>query len=407
MRIVVIGAGAAGCICAIELKRSLGAAARVDVFEAGDRTLAKVARTGGGRCNLTNTFEDTGDPAQVYPRGGRLMGRLFHTFSPEDTRQWFTREGIALKVEEDGRVFPVSDDAMQVVGTLRRLLREEDIPVRTRCKVLAIRPEADGFLLTIAGAAPERADAVVVTTGGSPVAGTLAALLPPDVETIPPVPSLFALNIPDKGLRALSGTTVPDTVLALSGTKIKAEGALLITFKGLSGPAALRLSSHAARILAERQYRAELRVNWLGRENAEEALAALKARSGDRLVRNAHPETIPGRLWAFLADRAGIPQELRWKDAGAKNMARLAETLRADTYPVDGKSPNGEEFVTCGGVSLAAVDPNTLEARCCPGLYFAGEVLDIDAVTGGFNLQAAWTTGVRVARSLAQKHKGD
>lgn len=407
MRIVVIGGGAAGCICAIELKRSLGAAARVDLFEAGGRTLAKVARTGGGRCNLTNTFEDVAGPAQVYPRGGRLMERLFHTFSPEDTRLWFTREGIALKVEQGGRVFPVSDDAMQVVGTLRRLLREEDVRVRTRCKVLAVRPEADGFQLTVAGGEPERADAVVVTTGGSPDAGPLAALLPPDVETVPPVPSLFALNIPDKGLRALSGTTVPDAVLTLAGTKLKAQGPLLITFKGLSGPAALRLSSFAARILAERRYRTELRVNWLGGENAEDALAALKARAGDRLVRNARPETVPGRLWAFLADRAGIPQDLRWKEAGAKSLARLAEVLRADTYPVDGKSPDGEEFVTCGGVALGAVDPNTLEARRCPGLYFAGEVLDIDAVTGGFNLQAAWTTGVRAARSLAQKYKGD
>ena len=403
MKIVIAGGGAAGCFCAIELKRSLGAAAEVDICEAGGKTLAKLSRTGGGRCNLTNTFRDVDDPAKVYPRGGRLMGRLFHTFSPEDTRRWFNREGILLKEEAEGRIFPVSDDAMEIVSLLRRRLREEGVRVHTGAKVLSIRTDAAGFRVEDSRNGVQRADAIVVTTGGSPAAEGLSFLDGLPVETVPPVPSLFSFNIPDKGLRALSGTVVQDTVLTLVGTRIKAGGALLVTYRGLSGPAILRLSSFAARELAGQDYKGEVRVNWLGTTDPEAVLPSLKERYADRLVRNARPEAIPGRLWTFLTDRCGLPETLRWKQAGARQLSILAERLRADTYRIDGKSPFGEEFVTCGGVALGAVDPNTLEAKAVPGLYFAGEVLDIDAVTGGFNLQAAWTTGFRAARSIAEK----
>ena len=386
MRIAIIGGGAAGCFCAIGLKRRLPDA-EVTLYEAGPKLLAKVAVTGGGRCNLTNSFRDVRRLGEVYPRGEQLMRRALAAFSHEDTMRWFEAEGVRLTVQEDQCVFPVSQDAMQIVRTLERCLREAGVRVRLNAPVERV--------------ADLDADRIVVTVGGSS-REKLERLLPAGVEVTPCVPSLFTLKIPDAGLRALMGTVVEQASLALAGSKFRAAGTLLLTDWGVSGPATLRLSSYAARHLAENGYTGTLLVNWL---DAPEAAA----REWIRATADAHPQKqaagtppagLTARLWRHLLGRAGLREDLRWAELGSKGAARLAATLTADAYPVAGRARFKEEFVTCGGVALSGVNLNTLESKVCPGLFFAGEALDVDAVTGGFNLQAAWSTAALVAAAM-------
>ena len=387
MKIAIIGGGAAGCFCAIGLKRRLPDA-EVTVYEAGPKLLAKVAVTGGGRCNLTNSFRDVRRLGEVYPRGEQLMRRALAAFSHEDTMRWFEAEGVRLTVQEDQCVFPVSQDAMQIVRTLERCLREAGVRVRLNAPV-----ERVGDL---------DADRVVVTVGGSS-REKLERLLPAGVEVTPCVPSLFTLKIPDAGLRALMGTVVEQASLAVAGTKFRAAGTLLLTDWGVSGPATLRLSSYAARHLAENGYAGTLLVNWLDAPEAaaREWIAATAAANPRKQAAGTPPAGLTARLWRHLLGRAGLREDLRWAELGSKGAARLAATLTADAYPVAGRARFKEEFVTCGGVALSGVNLNTLESKVCPGLYFAGEALDVDAVTGGFNLQAAWSTAALVAAAMA------
>lgn len=386
MKIAIIGGGAAGCFCAIGLKRRLPDA-EVTVYEAGPKLLAKVAVTGGGRCNLTNSFRDVRRLGEVYPRGEQLMRRALAAFSHEDTMRWFEAEGVRLTVQEDQCVFPVSQDAMQIVRTLERCLREAGVRVRLNAPV-----ERVGDL---------DADRVVVTVGGSS-REKLERLLPAGVEVTPCVPSLFTLKIPDAGLRALMGTVVEQASLAVAGTKFRAAGTLLLTDWGVSGPATLRLSSYAARHLAENGYAGTLLVNWLDAPEAaaREWVAAAAAEHPQKQAAGTPPAGLTARLWRHLLGRAGLREDLRWAELGSKGAARLASTLTADAYPVAGRARFKEEFVTCGGVALSGVNLNTLESKVRPGLYFAGEALDVDAVTGGFNLQAAWSTAALVAAAM-------
>ena len=386
MRIAIIGGGAAGCFCAIGLKRRLPDA-EVTVYEAGPKLLAKVAVTGGGRCNLTNSFRDVRRLGEVYPRGEQLMRRALAAFSHEDTMRWFEAEGVRLTVQEDQCVFPVSQDAMQIVRTLERCLREAGVRVRLNAPVERV--------------ADLDADRVVVTVGGSS-REKLERLLPAGVEVTPCVPSLFTLKIPDAGLRALMGTVVEQASLALAGTKFRAAGTLLLTDWGVSGPATLRLSSYAARHLAENGYAGTLLVNWLDAPEAaaREWMAAAAAEHPQKQAAGTPPAGLTARLWRHLLGRAGLREDLRWAELGSKGAARLASTLTADAYPVAGRARFKEEFVTCGGVALSGVNLNTLESKVRPGLYFAGEALDVDAVTGGFNLQAAWSTAALVAQGM-------
>ena len=386
MRIAIIGGGAAGCFCAIGLKRRLPDA-EVTVYEAGPKLLAKVAVTGGGRCNLTNSFRDVHRLGEVYPRGEQLMRRALAAFSHEDTMRWFEAEGVRLTIQEDQCVFPVSQDAMQIVRTLERCLRDVGVRVRLNTPVERVE-DLD-------------ADRIVVTTGGSS-REKLERLLPAGVEVTPCVPSLFTLKIPDEALRALMGTVVEQASLALTGTRFRAAGTLLLTDWGVSGPATLRLSSYAARHLAENGYTGTLLIGWLDAPEAaaREWIAATAAANPRKQAAGTPPAGLTARLWRHLLGRAGLREDLRWAELGSKGAARLAATLTADAYPVAGRARFKEEFVTCGGVALSGVNLNTLESKTRPGLFFAGEVLDLDAVTGGFNLQAAWSTAALVAAAM-------
>lgn len=395
--IAIIGAGAAGCFCAIGIRRRKPEC-RVTVYEAGPKALAKVAVTGGGRCNLTNSFRDIGRLEEAYPRGAQLMKRALRRFSNEDAMAWFAREGVPCVIQEDQCVFPKSQDAMQIVRTLERQMRVSGVSLKPNSRVSSIRSGGGAYRLAFTDGSEATADKVVVTTGG----GALKLLEGLDsLEIVRPVPSLFTFRIDDSGLRSLMGTVVDNAILGIAGTAFKSRGTLLLTDWGVSGPATLRLSSYAARHLAGTQYKGTLIINWTGRSENEvrEWIAESTKVSPRKRVSNVSPEGISTRLWQHIATRAGLQGRI-WAELGSKGINRLAATLTADSYSITGRCHFKEEFVTAGGVALSNVNPGTLESKAYPGLYFAGEVLDVDAVTGGFNLQAAWSTGFVVAENI-------
>lgn len=386
-RVAIIGGGAAGCFCAIELKRQ-APDADVTVMEAQPRLMAKLSITGGGRCNLTNTFSDAVNLKDVYPRGEKLVRQAFRVFSPRDTVQWWEREGVRLVVEDGGRVFPRSGKASQIVDKLAALIRELGVKVECRSRVQSVKDLLEDY------------DFVVVTTGG----GTLSVLDGlPEVKTEKTVPSLFTFRIDDPVLKALMGTVVEDVTMSLASTKLHSRGDLLITDWGVSGPATLKLSSYAARYLDECGYRADLIVNYLSRneEQVRKELDRLARENPQKFIINTPAGALSARLWEYLVGKAALRRDQRWAELGSKGLNRLAAILTADSFRITGRCRFKDEFVTAGGVSASEVNASTLESRHCPGLYFAGEVLDIDAVTGGFNLQAAWSTAAVVARAIA------
>lgn len=405
MNVAIIGAGAAGCFAAIQIKRN-NPKANVTVYEAGIKPLIKVAVTGGGRCNLTNSFDGIRSLDEAYPRGARLLKRLFRTFDYNDVYQWFESEGVSLTTQDDECVFPVSQDAMEIVNTLVRLMRSLGVKLITRHRVAAIDHEAeeDEYLLTFSHGDVAKADAVVVTAGGSPQVRGLEMYEKLGLEIVSPVPSLFSLNLEkNHPMTALMGTVVNDVQARLVGTKLSAFGPLLITHWGVSGPAILKLSSYAARILAENDYKAQVAINWFGQANEAEVMriiTEIAEQNQKKLVSSVWPERFNNRMWCYLIDACGLRQDMRWGELGKKGLNKLVALLTNHTLNIVGKNKYKEEFVTCGGVALSNVNSSTLESKKHPHLYFAGEILDVDAITGGFNLQAAWTMGYVVAEQF-------
>jgi hypothetical protein len=389
MKTAVIGGGAAGFFLAVNLKEAVPEM-EVTIFERSNRVLSKVAVSGGGRCNCTNTFADVRDLSAVYPRGHRLMKRLFKTFDYHDAYEWFERHGVPLVVQEDQCVFPAAQDSKAIIDCFLSLVRRYQIEIRKGEKITSLTDLA-GF------------DFVAVTTGGSPTGEGLKWLAAAGHELEPPVPSLFSLRVDNKGLCELMGTVVNDVTVHLPGTKFRADGPLLITHWGVSGPAILKLSSYAARHLAENGYKVSLSVNWLQKDEADtqSALSEMAVRQPQKQLTTFNPFGLSQRLWNhLLSDALGMRSQIRWAEMNRKDMNRLTNTLVNATYPVTGRAPFKDEFVTCGGVSLKSISPPTLESRHVPHLYFAGEVLDIDGITGGFNFQAAWTTAYVVQQAI-------
>lgn len=388
-RIAIVGGGAAGFFLAVNLKEMVADMA-VTIFERSPRVLTKVEVSGGGRCNCTNSFARVTDLSQVYPRGHRLMKRLFNVFNYEDAYRWFERHGVPLVTQDDECVFPQAQDSHAIIDCFLTLAKRYQIAIEKGVKVQSLA-DLKGF------------DYVAVTTGGSPKGEGLRWLEDLGHETESPVPSLFTFSIDDERLHALMGLVVDDAVVHIPGTKLRADGALLITHWGLSGPAILRLSSYAARHLAENNYQAPLSINWLhGSEvDAQEALQEMAVREPQKQLTTCNPFDLQQRLWSYLVEKALADRcRIRWAEMNKKDVNRLVNVLVNDTYQIAGRAPFKDEFVTCGGVSLKAVNPVTLESRHVPRMYFAGEVLDIDGVTGGFNFQAAWTTAYTVASSI-------
>ena len=393
MKTAIIGGGAAGFFLAINLKEMVPEMG-VTIFERGKRVLTKVEISGGGRCNCTNSFAEVSDLQDVYPRGHRLMKRLMKGFSHEDAYRWFEAHGVKLTTQEDQCVFPMSQDSHTIINCFTAEAKRQGVEVRTETKIESLDDLSDY-------------DFIAVTTGGQPKVERLQWLAEKGHEIEEPVPSLFTFRIDDEKLHALMGTVVTHATAMIPGTKLRAEGPLLITHWGMSGPAILKLSSYGARLLAEQQYKAKLAVNWTCLRDTEvmEALGELMVRCAQKQLTSVAPCGLPTRLWAYLAEKClGERANGRWGSLNKKELNRLANMLSGgDGYELAGRAAFKDEFVTCGGVALQAVNPATLESKHVPGLYFAGEILDIDGITGGFNFQAAWTTAYTVAQAISKK----
>ena len=398
MRTAIIGGGAAGFFLAINLKEMMPTM-EVTIFEKSKKVLAKVEVSGGGRCNCTNSFAAVRDLSQVYPRGHRLMKRLFKTFDYRDAYTWFEQHGVRLVTQDDECVFPASQDSQTIINTFLHYAKRLGVEILTERKITSL-DELKGY------------DFIVVTTGG--MSKTILSLVSErqrvgdETSGTPveePVPSLFTFNITDEALRALMGTVVEEATAYIPGTNYKASGPLLITHWGMSGPAILRLSSYAARELYTHQYRMPLAINWCSRKDAEvqAELQTIMAQHPQKQLGTMRPFNLPTRLWTYLLEKTlGERAQYRWQHLTQKDLNRLTNCLCNDSYQIAGRSAFKDEFVTCGGVSLSAVDANTLESKYHPRVFFAGEVLDIDGVTGGFNFQAAWTTAYVVAQAIAR-----
>ncbi len=363
--------------------------------EAAPRPLAKVRISGGGRCNVTHACFEPQELVLGYPRGARELLGPFHRWQPRDTVAWFAERGVELKTEEDKRMFPVTDDSATVVDCLLGAAERAGVRLRTRTAVEAARTAPGGFEVRLGTGETVACERLLLATGGGRESAGLAIARSLGHAVEPPVPSLFTFHIDDPRLRGLEGISVPDASAALAGTKLAARGPALVTHWGLSGPAILRLSAWGARELAARDYRFTLTLAWragLSPDQARAELAAARTAHPKRQVSGWNPFGLPARLWERLAC-AAAPAGALWGGASNAALQALAAEVTAGSYAVAGKSLNKEEFVTCGGVRLGEVDFRTMQSRLVPGLFLAGEVLDIDGVTGGFNLQSAWTTG--------------
>lgn len=393
MRMIVIGGGAAGFFAAISAKQH-HPSADVLLLEKSNKLLAKVRVSGGGRCNVTHDQTNIRKLSTHYPRGERFLRKAFEHFSVKDTIAWFVQSGVQLKTEADGRMFPVSDDSGTIIRCLMDEAEERGVRIALQSGVGAIERASNGFKLRMESGGELQADRVIVTTGGHPKAEGYTWLKQLGHTIVQPVPSLFTFNMPGEAIRSLMGVVADPVRARIIGTKLESTGPLLITHWGMSGPAVLRLSAWGARVVQGMGYRFTLQLHWLGGMGEEDVHKAMAQEDHRRKqTQNANPFPLPRRLWEFLLNKAEIPLEKTWGDVGKKDRNRLVDLLTNDRYAVSGKTTFKEEFVTAGGVALEEVDPLTLQSQKVPGLYFAGEVLDIDGITGGFNFQAAWTTG--------------
>jgi predicted Rossmann fold flavoprotein len=403
-QVIVVGGGPAGVFAAIACAEA-APGATVTVLEKGPEFLAKVRVSGGGRCNVTHACFEPRELAERYPRGGRALIGPFRRFQPRDTVAWFESRGVKLKTESDGRMFPVSDDSRTIMDCLLRAARAAGVKLRARCGVERVtRRATGGFDLVLSDGDTLLGDHLLLATGGCRTAdaGNFAASLGHTLE--PPVPSLFTFHIETPWLRELAGVSVEAVEISVPGTKLRERGALLATHWGLSGPAILRLSAWGARVLHNLDYHFPLLVNWLPHLGAEAVAAALQSRRSEqpaRRVVNTPVAPLPSRLWEQLVLAADVGGDTRWVALTRAARHRLVQQLIRTELPVTGKSLNKEEFVTCGGVRLGEVDFKAMASRVCPGLHLAGELLDVDGLTGGFNFQAAWTTGWIAGRAMA------
>ena len=400
--IAIVGGGAAGFFAAIAAARA-NADCKVSLFERSSQFLSKVRISGGGRCNVTHALLDPRMFTTRYPRGERELISPFHRFSADDTVAWFEARGVRLKREEDGRMFPVTDSSQTIIDCLIKEAKEAGVRLFARKGVETARVRVEGgFDLKFNDGESIACDRLLLATGGCRSIGgvELARSLGHTIE--PPVPSLFSLHIPAAWLRSLPGVSVNDVQISVE--KLRERGPLLITHNGISGPAVLRLSAWGARVLHEKNYHFTLGVNWVPEMNEAELRTEFQSRrqtEPTRRVNNSPIGALPARLWENLVSNAGIFPETIWTTLTRAGMNELIQQLRATQLEVDGKSLNKDEFVTCGGVRLREINFKTMESRMTPNLYFAGELLDIDGITGGFNFQSAWTTGWIAGHAMA------
>jgi predicted Rossmann fold flavoprotein len=403
--IAVVGGGAAGFFAAITCADSIPDC-QVLLLEKSPELLAKVTISGGGRCNVTHACFDPKKLATFYPRGHRELLGPFHRWQPRDTVKWFEERGVPLKVEPDGRMFPVTDQSTTITDCLQREAKEAGVTIFTGKGLVAAKRQERGFLISLSNGEQLTVDRLLIATGGNQNSGVFR-IVEGLGHTIRPLrPSLFSFDCDDPRLKDLSGISVSDVMVSVAGTSLTQRGPMLITHWGMSGPAILKLSAWGASQLADLQYRFVLKVRWIPDENAEqvrEQIQQNRIEHPKRAIGTWNPWRIPQRLWHSIIGSLGIDAATVWNQLPRAQVEPLVNALLGSEFQIDGKSMNKDEFVTCGGVSLDEVDFKTMESKVCRGLYFAGEILDIDGVTGGFNFQSAWTTGWIAGKSIGQE----
>ncbi|MFT4753925.1 MAG: putative Rossmann fold flavoprotein [Salibacteraceae bacterium] len=393
-RVAVIGGGAAGFFAAISAKTN-HPNAEVIIFEKTSKVLAKVKVSGGGRCNVTHNETEIKRLIKNYPRGEKFLRKAFYQFAVSDTIAWFEDRNVSLKVEPDNRMFPVSNTSQTIIDTLQREVEKLGIHLKMGTGMRSISKASTGLNVFLTNEENSIFDAVIVCLGGQKNEDKYAVFKELGHTIQPPVPSLFTFNITNSKIIELMGTVCPLAQVKIQGTKFQNTGPLLVTHWGMSGPAILKLSAMAARELAARDYQFKIQVNWLGETKEEEVrniLARFVTDNGKKQV-NKNPVDIPNRLWAFFITELSLDEKMTWNSVDKKSKNRIVNKLVNDEFEIHKKTTFKEEFVICGGISLTNIDPQTMQSKVTPNLYFAGEFMDIDGVTGGFNFQAAWTTG--------------
>lgn len=404
MRLIVIGGGAAGFFCAVTAAR-LNPSLEVVLVEKSSKLLSKVRISGGGRCNVTHACFSIPEMAAKYPRGQHFVKKTFHEFFTTDTIEWFSSRGVQLKTEEDGRMFPISDSSETIVRCLLDEASRYRVSILLNRDVVALKSVQQRWQAEYANGSKDDADFVCVACGGFPKASQFRWIKALGHSIAEPVPSLFTFNIPNNPITSFMGISAHASV-KIANTKFVEEGPVLITHWGLSGPGILKLSARAARELHALNYRFTAVLNWsssLNEQAARETFNGYRSAQGSLRVHGKNSFGLPQRLWEHLCTLSGIADATRWADLTANMSANLAKNLCSMELPVQGKTTYKEEFVTAGGIVLKEVNHLTMESRIAPNLFFAGEILDVDGVTGGFNFQHAWTSGFIAGKAIAQR----
>ena len=400
--LVVIGGGAAGFFCAVNAAR-IHKGLKVVLLEKSNKLLSKVKVSGGGRCNTTHACFNISELITYYPRGASFLKKAFHHFSTSNTVSWFEERGVALKTETDGRMFPVTDSSQTIIDCLLSEAQKHQVEIMMNADAREIRIHSKDvdttdkkFLVRLSNGKEINADYLCISSGGIMKASQFEWLEKSGHTIVPPVPSLFTFNIPGNAITDLMGITIPNVIIKLIGTKLQQQGNLLITHWGMSGPAILKLSAYGALELAKKNYDFQFSVNWLSQFNENtlrEKMQILRFELASQKIINRNPFGLPSRLWEYLLKISGVHEDLRWADLPAKVQNKLIKHLCSHEFHAKGKTTFKEEFVTAGGIELSEIDPNTMQSKIVPGLFFAGEIINVDGVTGGFNFQNAWTTG--------------
>jgi len=397
MEVAIIGGGAAGFFSAIAAAENYPDA-KIVIFEKSNKLLSKVKISGGGRCNVTNGCTSIRELVEAYPRGGNALKKAFRIFNTKHAMQWFESRGVPLIIQNDNCVFPKSQNSQSIIDCFLNETKRLQVDIQVKRGVKAIKQVDEKLQLHFMGKdVPARMfDKVIVATGGCPKKEGLEWLEKLNHQIEKPVPSLFTFNMPTESITKLMGIVVEKTLVSIQGTKLKSIGPLLVTHWGMSGPAILKLSAFGAKLLNEKGYEFNIQVNWVNEYNTsivKDKLEEIVTEQTNKILSNFRPYLLPDRLWSYLLEKSDLSGKKKWGELGKKGMNKLVSVLTNDVYSVNGKTSFRDEFVTCGGVSWKSIDVKTMQSTVCKNLYFAGELVDIDGITGGYNFQSAWTTG--------------
>jgi predicted Rossmann fold flavoprotein len=402
--LIIIGGGASGFFCAVNAAR-LNPDLKIIILEKSGRLLSKVRVSGGGRCNITHACFDIDTMSKKYPRGNFFVKKMFHHFFTRDTIDWFSERKVELKTEEDGRMFPVSNSSQTIIDCLIKESNKYCVEIRMNTEVRKLNRVGEEWQLETAAGHILKSRFVCIACGGYPKTAMFDWLKAVGHSIEEPVPSLFTFNLPANEITRLMGVSLPDTQVSITGSKLSERNALLITHWGLSGPAILRLSAWGARELAARNYRFSVLVNWVPvyhEQSLREKFLELRKEIANQKIVQKNPFGLPQRLWEYLVLQSGITEITRWADLPLKEQNRLIKNLVAQEFSVQGKTTFKEEFTTAGGIRLSEIDPNSMQSKMAGDLFFAGEILDVDGITGGFNFQHAWSSGFIAGREIAR-----